>query len=294
METNNHEWLDRTEYPFESKFFQVNGTRMHYVDEGKGNTVLFIHGNPSWSFDSRKLIKGLSGNFRCIAIDHIGFGLSAKPVYYDYSTGNHAKTLEAFIDFLGLENITLVMHDFGGPIGFDYAIKNPDKISRLIVMNSWLWDSSSDDSFKKIRNLLGNPLIPLMNRYLNFYSRYMLPASFGGYKLSGHLLDHYAKPFKKITERNGPMSFGRSLLNDQHWFQELWNNRGVLKKKPVLFIWGMNDRFLDAAYLDKFIAGFTNSYVKKLDTCGHFPQEECVPEVLSSIRYFLAKNDHNS
>ena len=117
--------LDKNEYPFTSYYFEINQQRMHYVDEGEGEVFLFVHGTPSWSFDFRKLIIDLSSTNRCIAIDHIGFGLSDKPKQYDYSTKNHANTLEKFILSKNLSNINLVVHDFGGPIGLSVAIKYP-------------------------------------------------------------------------------------------------------------------------------------------------------------------------
>ena len=88
-----NDWLDTFEYPFNPNYFSVNGQRLHYIDEGQGDTILFVHGTPSWSFDFRNIIKGLKDSYRCVAIDHIGFGLSEKPEHYDYSTKNHSKTL---------------------------------------------------------------------------------------------------------------------------------------------------------------------------------------------------------
>jgi len=112
----NH-WLDKSEYPFSSNYFDINGQKLHYIDEGKGETILFVHGTPSWSFDYRNIIKKLKENFRCVAVDHIGFGLSDKQEHYDYSTQNHSKTLEKFVIEKQLSNITLVVHDFGDLLG---------------------------------------------------------------------------------------------------------------------------------------------------------------------------------
>lgn len=93
----NYDWLDTSEYPFAAHYFEVNGYRLHYIDEGKGELILFVHGTPSWSFDFRNVIKVLSKSYRCIAIDHIGFGLSDKPSHYDYSARNHSHTLKKFV-----------------------------------------------------------------------------------------------------------------------------------------------------------------------------------------------------
>src|SRR5690606_1430255 len=106
------EWLDKTEYPFTPHYFEVNAQRLHFIDEGKGETILFVHGTPSWSFDFRNVIKVLQDHYRCVAIDHMGFGLSDKPESYDCSAQRHSLTLTQFILQQDLNNLTLVVHDF--------------------------------------------------------------------------------------------------------------------------------------------------------------------------------------
>jgi haloalkane dehalogenase len=282
-----NKWLNRKEYPFASKFISVNGQQLHYIDEGKGDTILFAHGTPSWSFDFRNVIKLLSKTNRCIAIDHIGFGLSDKPEHYDYSTANHSRTLEQFIQLRNLDNITLVVHDFGGPIGLNYAIHHPEKISRIIVLNSWLWSSEAEPDFIKMKKILQSPLLPFLYRYLNFSPRFILPKSFGENKLPPELLKQYTQPFADKTQRNGALAFAKSLLNDQPWFESLWNKRASINTKPTLFIWGMKDPVVTPKYLDKFVSGFPNSTVHKIDTAGHFPQEEEPEAVVKSIADFM-------
>ena len=116
-------WLNRQEYPFETKFAELKVGKMNYVDEGSGEPIIFLHGNPSWSFDYRNVIKNLSKKSRCIANDHIGFGLSDKPRDWDYLPESHAKNFEEFVDQLNVDNFTIVVNDWGGPIGLAYAIK---------------------------------------------------------------------------------------------------------------------------------------------------------------------------
>ena len=281
-------WLNTTEYPFPSKFFHINGHKLHYIEEGQGETILFIHGTPSWSFDFRHIIKALRKDYRCIAIDHIGFGLSDKPGKYDYSTQNHSKTLEAFIAEKKLQSITLVVHDFGGPIGLNVAINHPGKIKNIVVLNSWLWSSKTDPDFIKVSKILKSPLLPFLYRYLNFSPRFILPKSFGDNKLPKALLSQYTKPFANKQERNGTLAFAQSLLNDQDWFEELWNNKHHIASKPTLFIWGMKDPVIKPAYLHKFLTGFPNATVSKIETAGHFPQEEEPAAVTRAILTFLS------
>jgi len=284
-------WLDKTEYPFTSKFMKVNEHHLHYIDEGKGETLLFVHGTPSWSFDFRNLIKKLSTSYRCVAIDHIGFGLSDKPEFYDYSTLNHSNTLEKFIIEKQLQNITLVVHDFGGPIGLNITLNHSSKFKNLVILNSWLWSSSKDSDFIKFSKILRNPILPFLYLNFNFSPRFILPSSFGDKKISKAILKQYTSPFSIKKERKGALAFVHSLLNDQDWFETLWQKRHLIAHKPTLFIWGMKDPVIKPKNLEKFQSAFTNSKTVRLETCGHFPQEEESEKVYQAIIEFLSINN---
>lgn len=288
MRNTNHTWLDRQAYPFTSKYFSVNGHQLHYVDEGEGPVVLFVHGTPSWSFDYRHLIQHLSGSFRCIAIDLMGFGLSDKPKGYDYGTSKHVKVLTQFIDHLQLSDLHLVLHDFGGVIGMAYALDRPKQIQSITMFNSWLWDASEEPEFQKSAKILRSPLLPFMYLRLNFSPRFLIPKSyFNTAKLPKSVHRHYTKVFSKAAERHGPLAFARSILNDQAWFGSLWEKIHRLEEKPILFIWGMQDPFVLPKYLDKYASAFSNAQIHRLEDCGHFPQEEKKEEVLESVGKFL-------
>lgn len=114
---SNIDWIDRQEYPFASHYLEVSSGRLHFVDEGSGPAAVMVHGNPTWSYLYRRLIKQLRPEYRCIAMDHIGFGLSDKPREWSYLPSDHAANLTALVDGLGLKDITLVVQDWGGPIG---------------------------------------------------------------------------------------------------------------------------------------------------------------------------------
>lgn len=286
----NTSWLDTNEYPFQPHYYSVNGHNLHYIDEGHGEVILFVHGTPSWSFDFRNIIQSLRNHYRCIAIDHIGFGLSDKPYHYDYTSQNHSRTLEQFIHEKNLTDITLIVHDFGGPIGLSCALRQSDRIKNIVVLNSWLWSSKNEPDFIKFSAILKNPLLPFLYRYLNFSPRFLLPASFGIHKPSKKVVKHYAKPFENSKQREGTVAFARSLSNDQDWFEELWNKKETISHKPILFIWGMKDSFIKPHYLEKFRSGFPNSTYVQLQHAGHFPHEEEPGIVSESIRGFLEMN----
>lgn len=289
MAQNQFRWLDRAEYPFSSNYYPVNGQQLHYIDEGEGDTLLFIHGTPSWSFEYRNVIQRLKTDFRCIAIDHIGFGLSDKPEEYDYTPLNHSKTLERFILDRDLQNLTLVVHDFGGPIGLNFAIDHPDRVDRLVILNSWLWSSKNDPGFAKMSKLLKSPLLPFLYKQLNFSPRVILPRSYGDHKPGRRLLKQYTKPFAGSKQRNGVLAFARSLLKDQPWFEELWNRKETISHKPTLLLWGMKDPVIPPKNLARFEAGFSDSTTVKFNTSGHFPQDEEPEKVAEAIRTFVQK-----
>ena len=284
-------WLNTKAYPFASQYLQVNGHRLHYIDEGQGDILLFVHGTPSWSWEYRHQIQTLSKTFRCVALDHMGFGLSDKPADYDYSIPNHIAALEALVAHLQLKNITLVVHDFGGPIGLGMALRQAQNIKQLIVLNTWLWDASDNPDYQKMVPILKSPLLPILYRWFNFSPKVLLKQGFHQkQKLTKALHQHYLKPFGKPSERNGTLAFAKSLLNDQAYFGQLWQQIHRLADKPTLFIWGMQDQFFNPDYLTKFLDTFSQHTVVRLKDAGHFPQEECAEAVTQAMRQFLSQS----
>jgi haloalkane dehalogenase len=288
MTTADYPWPDRQEYCFESHYTTINGQPLHYIDEGEGEVILFVHGTPSWSFDYRKVIADLRKDHRCVAYDQIGFGLSAKPASYDYSLERHVRTLEEFADGLHLSHITLVVHDFGGPIGLEYALRHPDKVKQVVALNTWIGSSEGQPDFEKFKKILRIPLLPFLYKRLNFSPVYLLPKSFADKKnLTRHIHRQYKKPFRNAREREGMLAFARSLLRDQEWFQNQWQRSDLLKNKRFLLIWGMKDEFVKENMLKRWEDKFPDHTSVKLANTGHFPQEEAPGEVIKALRNWL-------
>ena len=126
-------------FPAEHRFVDLDGARIHYVDEGAGEPTLLLHGNPTWSFLYRKIIAGLSDEFRCIAPDYPGYGMSSAPPGYSFTPAEHSAVLERFVDELQLTDLTLMVQDWGGPIGLGLACRRPELVSRLIIGNTFAW-----------------------------------------------------------------------------------------------------------------------------------------------------------
>lgn len=284
---NSQDWLDRSMYPFESNYLELESGSMHYVDEGEGAIVLFVHGTPSWSFLYRDLIKNLSARHRCIAVDHIGFGLSEKPGNSEGSPQFHSANLLEFIERLNLEDITLVVHDFGGPIGLSAGIAANERIKNVVLFNSWLWETKSNPDAAKIDKILDSWMGRFLYLSMNFSPKVLLKKGFyDKSKLSKQTHKQYIKPFPTKESRQSLLKIGQSLVGSSDWYQQQWESLDALAEKPWLILWGTKDTFITEAYLEKWEQKLPEATVKRFD-CGHFVQEEKPEDVLEAINLFL-------
>jgi pimeloyl-ACP methyl ester carboxylesterase len=284
-------WLDITLYPFKKKYLPVRGGHMHYVDEGQGEIILFIHGTPTWSFLYRDFIKAFSKTHRCIAMDHIGFGLSDKPENAEGTPQAHGQNVGTLIEQLDLKNITLVVHDFGGPIGLSAAIKHHNRIKQMVVFNTWLWETKNDPAAQKINKILHSWIGKFLYLRMNFSVRFLLKKGYYNKEmLTPQIHKHYLAPFPNAVSRWSLLKLGKALVGASDWYQEQWNRLNVLDQKPWLFLWGTKDEFITPDYLQKWKARFPNADVKEL-VCGHFVQEEKSSESIQYIHSFLQTNE---
>jgi haloalkane dehalogenase len=146
------------QFPFESHFVSVLGAKLHYVDEGQGPVVLMLHGNPAWSFLYRRQIQALRGHYRCVAFDLAGFGLSEAPKDFSFAPADHSKLISAALDRLNIHDASLVAHDWGGPIGLGAMLATRDRITRLVLGNTWAWPVNGDFHFEGFSKLMGGPI----------------------------------------------------------------------------------------------------------------------------------------
>lgn len=281
-------WVDRAAYPFADHYTDVDGGRMHYVDEGRGEPILFVHGTPAWSFLYRHLIADLSRDHRCVAPDHIGFGLSDKPAEWGYSIDAHARNLAALVERLGLREITLVVHDLGGPIGLSLAAARPDLIRRLVIANTTLWPMQGEFAGPPIARLFGGPI----GRYLylrhNFSPRALLPLIYGDRsKLTPAIHRQYLAPFPQPADRHGMFAFARLIAAGAADLAPLWERRAALLDKPALLVWGMKDVAFPPKFLARWRELLPRAQVLELPAAGHFVQEEAPAELVAAIRSFI-------
>lgn len=283
-------WLDRTEYPFAPRSFETADGRMHYVDEGEGAPILLVHGTPTWSFLYRSLIRDLFRDHRVIAPDHLGFGLSGKPREAPYRPADHARRLEALVEHLALTDVTLAVHDFGGPIGLSWALRHPDRVRSLILFNTWMWRLADDRVKVWTARLLGGPVGRVLYERLNLSPRLLLKAGFAdASRLTPEIHRHYTAPFPTSGSRRAPWVLARELLASSEWYRELWKGREALREKPALLLWGMKDPAFGPGYLDRWTGALPNARVVRMPEVGHFPQEEAPERVRSEVRNFLGR-----
>ncbi len=269
------DWLDRRAYPFTPRAMNVDGGTMSYIDEGSGSPILLVHGTPTWSFLYRSIIPELARHGRVIAPDHIGFGLSDKPADWGYRPADHARNLMMLIDRLGLEEITLVVHDFGGPIGLSCAVERPEKFARIVMFNTWMWSLAGNRAAEMGSRLFGGALGRFLYTRLNFSPRVLLPGAFGDKsKLTPEIHRHYLAPFGSAAERVAPWRLAQELIGSSAWYDRLWNRRDRIAAIPALLLWGMKDPTFGPAYLERWRELFPDATVETYPEAGHFVQEE--------------------
>ena len=285
------DWLDRREYPFQSRYHETTSGRLHYVDEGRGPTILMVHGNPSWSFVYRNVIKGLSGSARCVAVDHLGFGLSDKPKGADHSPRAHAERLRDLVDTLGLRDVVIMVQDWGGPIGLSYALARPDNVRGVIIMNSWMWPVEGDPHYERFSKLMGGPLGRFAIRRLNFFVNGVMPRAVADAKrsLPPHVRRHYRRALPDADSRDACAALPRHILASTAWLTELWEERAVLEKLPALILWGEKDIAFRAQELARWREALPHAEVHTFPDAGHYVQEEKSDDVARLTRAWLAK-----
>lgn len=282
-------WLDRKEYPFHSNFINLDMGRMHYVDEGSGETIVMCHGNPTWSFLYRHMIKGLSPYYRCVAMDYIGFGLSDKPPTWSYLPQEQARNVESLINRLGLKDITLVVQDWGGPVGLSYALRHPHNVKRLVIMNTWMWSVKGVREYEFFSGLMGGPIGRFLIRHFNFFAGPVMKyVTADSSKLDRATHRHYLEPLAQPAERKGSWVFPKHIIASSDWLESLWSQRERIRHIPTLFLWGMSDTSFKARELKRFETIFSNFKTIRFDGVGHFVQEEKKEELVPLVNGFMA------
>jgi cis-3-alkyl-4-acyloxetan-2-one decarboxylase len=286
-------------FPFSPHFMNNGGFRYHYIDEGTGDPIVMLHGNPTWSFYYRRLIQALSPNYRTLVPDHIGCGLSEKPTdhRYDYTLSCRVADFERFLDHLGVrENITLVLHDWGGMIGMAWAVKHPERIARIVLMNT--------AAFFPPRGK-GLPLRLRLIRNLKWVST---PAVLGGNlfaKSALHLavtkpLSRAVKsgliaPYNSWKNRIATLQFVLDIpvRNTDSAFglvTSVADRLATLNQVPLLICWGAHDFVFDVDYFNEWRRRFPKAQAHLFQDAGHYVLEDAPEQVIGLVKKFMAQH----
>ncbi|WP_212004799.1 alpha/beta fold hydrolase [Chitinophaga sp. HK235] len=300
-----HETFNGT-YPFAARFTAAPGFNMHYVDEGEGPVVLCLHGEPTWGYLFRHLTAQLSTNHRVIVPDHMGFGKSETPADRTYWLQDHIDNLEKLVLDLDLHDITLVMHDFGGPMGMGLAARHPDRIARVLSINgpvafgqptlgaaleantaespwfNWIIRAAQEGRLEGVLNESHYNILSTLK--LNGFERNEL--------ITPTWLKAYAAPFATPADCRGVLGWAAGFAAGSHQFE---NPDAIAKEKishlPALCIWGTADQTLHGKYfIPLFRSLFPDGQVYELPQAGHYSPEDAPDAIGWLLSRFLGLN----
>ncbi len=277
-------------FPFEPHYLDVDGARMHYVDEGAGPALLMLHGNPTWSFYYRELIKGLRDRYRVIALDHIGCGLSDKPQRYDYTLSNRIANVEQLVVSLGLANVGLVVHDWGGAIGFGWAMRHPDQVRAITLFNTAAFHGPCPF---RIRLCAWPVLGGFLVRGLNAFARgAIFMACRRRERMTPAVRRGYLLPYASIADRVAVHAFVRDIPRSpsaptHRLITDIDASLSRLADRPMLICWGGKDFCFNDWYLEQWKARFPAAAVHRFADAGHYVVEDAHERILPLMETFL-------
>ncbi len=298
MVMNTHKNIE-TLFPFQRNYLKRNGHTYHYLNEGQGEPVIMLHGNPSWSFYYRNLVKALRNEYQCIVPDHIGCGFSSKPSdkNYNYCLKSRIDDLEALLDSLNIhKNITLIVHDWGGMIGMGYAQRHPDRIKRLVILNTSAFHLPASKKLPLALFICRNMYIgTLLVRGLNAFSSV---ASYIGVKrkpMPKNIRAAYVMPFNSWRNRISTLRFIQDIplhQNDKSYslVSKISESVTQFKNTPTLICWGMQDFVFDKHFLTLWKEKMPHAQINEFADCGHYILEDASAQVIPLITKFLKQN----
>lgn len=284
-----NETFDGT-FPFEPHFMEMNGFQMHYVDEGTGEPIVCVHGMPTWSYLYRNFIKELSKTNRVVVPDQMGFGKSDVPLDKPYLMEQHVDNLTKLISKLDLEDITMIVQDWGGPIGLGYAVDHQDRIKRVVIMNTSVGVMKAD----------AKPWYHSMEKrgtyekFIKNTSNLIKMGIFNKEKITPILLEAYSAPFTSEESYIGALAWPKDIpVGESHPsaqpMQHVRDNLNKLNKKPKILIWGMKDPIFQPWVIDWWSKIYPEMEVHKIENGSHFLQEDAPEEIIEIIKKFLER-----
>jgi len=288
-------------YPFTGRTLKLDGLSYHYLDEGAGEPVVMVHGNPSWSFYYRNLVLALRDRYRCIVPDHIGCGFSDKPGddRYDYTLSRRVDDLERLIDSLDLQGkITLVLHDWGGMIGMAYATRHPERIARLVLLNTAAFHLPKEKKFPLgLKICRETALGTLLVRGFNAFSAGASIVGCKKHPMSAELQAAYRSPYDSWANRIATLRFVQDIPlkpGDRNYalVSQVADNLHQFSALPITIFWGELDFVFDTTFLAEWMRRFPKAEVHRYPEGGHYILEDMKEEVVPLIADFLKRTEN--
>lgn len=283
--------IDPKEYPFVDHWLPYKDGVIHYLDEGQGSTVLLLHGNPTWSYLYRNVIKELRNECRLIALDYPGFGMSKAPSNYGFKPEEHSEMLFEFIKRLDLKNFVLVIQDWGGPIGMSYAVENRENVRGVVVMNTWAWPATL---FKvKMFSLVmgGWPLGYWLQTQKNFFAMRIVPYGiFHKEQITEVLRKAYTDPFPNPDSRIPTWIFPAQIRKSGAWLAKIEKKLPLLSQMPAKILWGAQDSDgFPLELVERWKEYLKMNETEILEDASHYVQEDRPDRVVASIKGILER-----
>jgi haloalkane dehalogenase len=273
-------------FPVQHRFMDLDAGRIHYVDEGAGETLLLLHGNPSWSFLYRKIIAALRSDFRCVALDFPGYGMSDAPAGYSFTPREHSDVLEHFVDNLGLRDLTMMVQDWGGPIGLGLGGRRPELVRRLIIGNTFAWPLDGERRIRIFSWVMGGPIGRSLTSAFNFVPKYFFSRGLAQ-RHASEVLAIYLAPWRDPARRAAAVIAPRQLIAASSYLENVEANLPKLADRPALIVWGTKDFAFRDAERERFERLFWRHKTVLLDDASHFLQEDAGDRIAESIRVFV-------
>ncbi len=285
-------------YPFESKWLDIDGITIHYLDEGEGPTLLLCHGNPTWSLLYVPIIRLLKDKFRCVAIDYPGFGFSGKPDIsdYGYTPAEHSNILIKAIDKLGLDQFSIFVQDWGGPIGLNAATEYADRIENMFIGNTWAWafepGTPMGEASEKFSSKMGGDAMKEKIMQKNSFLNISMPLLVRGARrhmpeLRNQIKQAYLAPFSTPESRIPTWIFPRQIMAAKEFLSELNNKfEQRLSEKPTILFWGEKDLVFPPHLIPEWEKRLKNFKKVLFPEASHFFQEEEPEQISTEIKQF--------
>lgn len=281
------------EYPFESRWLELEGARMHYIDEGPRDApvLLMVHGNPTWSFYYRNLVKAFRDRFRCVVPDHVGCGLSDKPQDYDYTLRRRIDDVQALVEHLGIGRFSLVVHDWGGAIGMGLAARRPSAVEKLVVFNTAAFRDTRIPFSINICKIPGFGEVAVKG-FNGFVLAAQIRAIYDRANLQPPIRDAYLAPYDSWSNRVAIHRFVKDIpMKPSH---PTWETLGEVEEalptfrdRPMLIVWGDDDFCFNPHFRRRWEELFPDAEVHALADASHFVVEDARERVIEWMRAFL-------